>query len=84
MEYRNVNYLDIMCYFAKWIEIGRLNSKPVAEINKRLKVCFCRYGILKEVVSDNVLFNSFEFKTFAKKWDFECTFEAQDIPKIMY
>lgn len=36
-----------------------------------MKSIFARFGIPEMVVSDNMPFNSYEFKKFAKEWDFE-------------
>lgn len=81
MDFQNVGYLVIVCYYSKWIEVIKLNTKTITEIKKKLKKCFSRYGIPSIVVSDNSPFNSFEFKSFAKEWDFECVFTSPRYPR---
>lgn len=44
-------------------------------------MCFSRYGVPSQIVRDNNPFNSFEFKAFAKEWDFECVFSSPRYPK---
>lgn len=53
MEYKNINYLIIIDYISKWIEQEKLSTKIVTKIKQKLKVCFSRYGILPEIISDN-------------------------------
>nr|XP_042912826.1 uncharacterized protein K02A2.6-like [Parasteatoda tepidariorum] len=67
LNFQNVSYLVVVCYYSKWIEVIRLGSKTIAEISKKLKSCFSRYGIPSVVVNDNSPFNSYEFKSFAKE-----------------
>ena len=81
MEFRNVNYLVIIDYFSKWIEVEKLTTKTITEIKQKLKICFSRYGIPSQIVSDNSPFNSYEFKEFAKDWDFDCVFVSPRFPQ---
>lgn len=81
LEFRNVNYLIIMDYYSKWLEIEKLSSKNITEIKQRLKILFSRFGIPSEIVSDNSPFNSYEFKEFAREWDFECIFVSPRYPQ---
>ncbi|KAK9739152.1 hypothetical protein QE152_g9280 [Popillia japonica] len=48
-----------------------MSSKTATEVISKLKVIFATHGIPTIFVSDNVPFNSLEFKNFAKDWDFD-------------
>lgn len=81
MEFRNVHYLVLIDYYSKWIEIEKVNNKSINEIKQKLKLLFAKFGIPCIIVSDNSPFNSFEFKSFAKEWDFECVFVSPRYPQ---
>lgn len=60
----NKDYLIVVDYFSKWLDIIELKNKTVKEIISHLKIIFSTHGIPKEIVSDNSPFNSKEFKDF--------------------
>ncbi|KAK9702746.1 Integrase zinc binding domain [Popillia japonica] len=66
-----VDYLTVVDYYSNWIELVKISSKSTTEVISKLKVIFATHGIPTIFVSDNVPFNSLEFKTFAKDWDFD-------------
>lgn len=65
------NYLVVIDYFSRWLECFKLyNKTSCTDINK-LKELFSHFGIPKLIIADNVPFSSYEFKQFAKLWNFE-------------
>ena len=62
-----------MCdYYSNFIEVENLNKITTHGVTKALKTMFTRYGVPDVMVSDNgPQFDSAEFTTFAKKWEFE-------------
>lgn len=61
-------------YYSKWFEPIKVNFKNAGIVIKELKKLFSRYGIPNEIISDNVPFNSLEFKTFCLDNDIKCSF----------
>lgn len=53
-----------------WLEIVQLASKRAYDVIKVLKQIFSTHGIPSTLISDNMPFSSYEFKLFAKEWDF--------------
>lgn len=71
-EIQGYKYLLVIDYFSKYVEIEHLNknTSSLAVINS-LKSIFARHGIPLTVISDGgPQFTSYQFKTFAKDWDF--------------
>jgi len=64
----------LMVTDSKWFEPIKVNSKNAGIVIKELKKLFSRYGIPNEIISDNVPFNSLEFKTFCLDNDIKCSF----------
>lgn len=67
---REQDYLLTTCYLSGYFEVDRLPSKSAKDVVYCLKVQFARHGLPTEVVSDNVPFNSAEFRKFAQQYDF--------------
>lgn len=76
MEFGNINYLVIMDYYSKWIEVSEIQSETTCEVIHVLQEMFSRYGILNFAVCDNVPFNSNVYLQFVKTWDFVCIFTS--------
>lgn len=70
-EYGKMNYLVVGCYLTKWIDIVPINEKSALEVIHKLKSIFSTHGIPKTMICDNVPFNSWKMKQFAKEWCFE-------------
>lgn len=68
-------YLSVTDYYSKWFEPVKVNSKSADTVKKELKILFSRFGIPNEIISDNLPFNSLEFKTFCLG-DIKCSFIA--------
>lgn len=70
-ELNGNDYLILIDYFSKWLEVVKLGSKTSTTIINKLKEIFSRFGIPKFLVADNMPFGSAEFKQFSKDWDFD-------------
>lgn len=65
------DYLVVIEYYSRWIEIKKLTSLTSDSVITRLKAIFTTHGIPDIVVSDNGRqFISNEFCRFAKSWGF--------------
>lgn len=71
LSYGNTDYLVLIDYYSKWIELKKIKNKTAPYISKKLKSIFSRYGIPKILMADNMPFDSYEFKNFAKLWNFK-------------
>lgn len=71
-EHDKKNYLLIVDYYSKFVEIGHLHRNTTAkEVIVLAKSIFARHGIPKIVVADNgPQFFSAEFKKFSEDWNF--------------
>ena len=70
-HYKRNNYLVIIDYYSRWIEIKQLTSPTSDCVICRLKAVFATRGIPDVVVSDNGRqFISDELRKFAKSWCF--------------
>lgn len=67
-------YLIVTDYYSKWFEPIKVNSKNIDTVISELKILFSRFGIPDEIISDNVPFNSMDFKTFCLHNDIKCSF----------
>lgn len=77
-HFNNKNYLIVVDYYSKFIEISNLNMNTTSSnVITNLKSIFSRQGIPKELCSDSgPQFTSSEFKTFANSWDFKHTLSS--------
>lgn len=80
-HFKNKDYLVVADYFSKWIELKELKSKQAKDANLQLSEIFSRNGIPKIVITDNMPFNSFECKEFAKLLDFKFETSSPHYPK---
>ena len=70
-HYKRNDYLVIIDYFSRWIEIKQLTSLTSDCLISRVKTVFTTHGIPDVVVSYNgKQFISDEFRKFAKSWCF--------------
>ena len=66
------NYLLVVDYFSRYVEIAKLHSQTSASIINHLKSIMARHGICEYFHSDGgTYFTSSSFKEFAKQYDFE-------------
>lgn len=70
--FKGIDYLVLIDYFSKFVELKKLNSTKSSDIILILKDIFSRQGIPEVVFSDNAsYFVSEEFKKFAKCYNFD-------------
>ncbi|CAI6374637.1 unnamed protein product [Macrosiphum euphorbiae] len=71
-QYQNRQYLLIIDYFSKYVDIEILEDMSSETTINKLKLIFSRYGIPLVLFSDNgPQFSNSNFKNFSKEWDFE-------------
>lgn len=80
-EYGGHNYLVVYDYYSRWLEVSEIYDKTSLSVIKKLKEIFSRNGIPKIFVSDNMPFNSYEMKNFAKSWNFEVITSSPNYPQ---
>lgn len=71
LDFAGKSYIVIMDYYSKWLELMPLKGKTARDVVKAFKIAFSCHGIPSIVISDNMPFNSYECKKFAKSWDFQ-------------
>lgn len=70
-HFRNAEYLLVVDYFSKYVEIVRMETTTSSKMIEILKNTFSRLGIPHTVCSDNgPQFSSGTFKMFANQWGF--------------
>ena len=68
------DYVIAVDYTSKFFEISRLPNTEASTVINHTKAIFSRYGIPRELVSDNgPQFTSYEYKTFSEEWNFRHT-----------
>ncbi|XP_035829235.1 uncharacterized protein K02A2.6 [Aplysia californica] len=71
-EWKGHDYLLIVDYFSRWIEIVLLRKTTSSTVVEHSKSIFAKYGIPEIVISDNgPQFASCEFANFAETYGFE-------------
>ena len=82
-ELDRVDYLLTVDYFSGFFEIDKMTTTTVSQVINKLKPHFARYGIPRQLVSDNgPQFSSREFEKFAHLWKFLAQDIIADVPKI--
>jgi len=66
-EFRSLNYLVVVDYYSRWLEIIQIKQKDTMTIISKLKPLFSKFGIPMEVIADNMPCGSVEFQRFAKE-----------------
>ena len=80
-EHKGKPYLVVVDYYSKFIETSLMRDKTAGTIVTHMKSIFARYGIPDELVSDNMPYNSKEFKQFANDWGFKLTTSSPTYPQ---
>ena len=80
-HYGGKDYLIIVDYFSRWVEVSKLKWKTAQEIIKKCKKIFGRFGIPSVLIADNVPFNSLQFKIFSKDWGIEIQNSSPNYPR---
>ena len=76
----DTDYLWAVDYYSSYFEVGRLKSKTAASIAKKLRKQFSIHGTPNQLISDNMPFNSQEFKDFAFSYEFEVITSSPSYP----
>lgn len=80
-EYGARDYLVVVDYFSIYPEISVLENKTAGTVILHLKSMLARHGIPETIMSDNMPFNSKEFKDFARSWDIELVTSSPTYPQ---
>lgn len=81
-ELKGQNYLLVVDYYSKFMEITPLNRLYSTNIIVALKMIFSRFGIPKRLVTDNgPQFTSEDFVNFSKSWEFEHVTSSPHYPR---
>ena len=66
------HYYLLVDYNSKFVAVENLNNSQSLTVINKCKKIFSRYGISKELITDNrPEFTSHHFKKFTKSWDFK-------------
>lgn len=71
LEHKSKDYLVVVDYYSKWIELIKLRGKTARDVNMELLKIFAIFGYPQIIIADNMPFGSFECKQFAKAHDFQ-------------
>ena len=76
-EINNKQYLVVMDFYSKYIELAYLPKTTSSVIIDKFKNMFCRWGDPEELCTDGAsYFTSHEFQNFAKQCDFKHTISS--------
>lgn len=81
LEFAGKTYLVVIDYYSKWLELSPMKYKTANEVLLKLKEIFSRLGVPEELVSDNMPYNSMEFKKFGNERDIKLTTSSPRYPK---
>lgn len=81
LEFKSKDYLVVVDFYSKWIELINLKRKTAKEINIELLKLFARYGYPQVIIADNMPFGSFECKEFAKANDIQIITSSPNYPQ---
>ena len=83
-EWKKSNYLLVVDYYSRYIEIARLNRSTAEEVITHTKSIFARHGIPEVVMSNNgPQFSPGAFKQFSEKYQFEhVTMQQPVLPSV--
>ena len=78
----NKYYVIVVDYTSNFFEISHLPNTEASTVINHTKAIFLRYGIPREVVSDNgPQFTFYEYKKFSQEWDFKHIASIPRYPK---
>jgi hypothetical protein len=80
LEFNGKSYLVLMDYFSKWICCKYLTSKNSSAIISKWIEIFAEHGVHREIIADNMPFNSNECRKFANEWDIQITTSSPHYP----
>ena len=72
LEYKKGQYLVVVDYYSRYVELAKLNSLTSADIILHLKSIFARHGIPGYMISDNgPQYASKAFSAFSQEYGFQ-------------
>lgn len=74
-------YLVAFDSYSNWLELRHIKDKSIKSVIKSLKNIFSVFGSPDFVSCDNIPFDSFIFKSFAKEWNFKILFRSPNYPR---
>ena len=81
-SFDNKDYVIIVDYTSKFFDISCLPNTKASTVINHTKAVFSRYGIPREVVSDNgPQFTSYEYIKFSQEWDIKHITSSPKYPK---
>lgn len=75
------SYLAVIDSYSNWLEVKHIVDKSAHSVIKTLISVFSVFGAPDMVTCDNVPFNSFSFKQFAKEWNFNVCTRSPNYPQ---
>lgn len=79
--FNNQSFLIAFDSFSNWLEVLPIKDKSAKSVILVLRRVFSTHGSPDCVISDNVPFNSCEFKSFAREWNFEVVTRSPNYPR---
>lgn len=79
--YANKSYLIAIDSYSNWLELRHIKDKSIKSVIKCLKNIFSVFGSPDVVTCDNIPFDSFDFKAFAKEWNFKIVTRSPNYPR---
>ena len=81
-EWKKLNYLLVVDYYSRFIEVAKLTSTSSSDIICHLKSIFARHGIPECVMSDNSpQYSASQFSKFAREYGFTRTTSSPKYPQ---
>ena len=81
MTCRGQNFLALVDYDSKYIEMALLKNKTAETIIQQMKSIFARHGIPERLICDNMPFASRQFDSFAADWDIAVKISSPEFPQ---
>lgn len=81
LEFKGKNYLAVIDYYSKWLELVELKGKESHIVILELVKIFASHGFPRTLIADNNPFGSFECKEFAKREDINIITSSPNYPQ---
>ena len=83
LTYQSKDYLLVVDYYSKYPEVVEIEDKTATTIVTKMKEVLTRHGIPEELMSDNMPFDSQEFRRFTRNWGFKQSTSSPGLPSPM-
>ena len=81
MDFQDKAYLIVVDFHSHYPEIRLVKHKRAEDVIIALKSIFAVHGVPREIIADNMPFNSFTMTKFAADWGFKITTSSPNYPK---